>query len=102
MILLVEGRALALTGLRKNIDDSDIIQHESSQVYRKQNDFQTIRPLSMSCIWAPLDTHILNKRKESQLNGWLNDWLKGAVDGNYRVEIYIHFIRPNPEQLWKM
>ena len=50
MILLVEGRALALTGLRKNIDDSDIIQHESSQVYRKQNDFQTIRPLSMSCI----------------------------------------------------
>jgi hypothetical protein len=26
----------------------------------------------------------------------------GVVDGNYRVEIYIHFVRPNQEQLQKM
>ena len=27
---------------------------------------------------------------------------KGVVDGNYRVEIYIHFFRPNQEQLRKL
>jgi hypothetical protein len=63
MILLVEGRVLALTGLSKNSDDSDIVSNMNLPryigpcleiillpiLYRQQNDFQT-KPLSMSCI----------------------------------------------------
>jgi hypothetical protein len=50
MILLVEGRARHLTGLRKNIDDSDIISDMNRPRYIGNKMIFKQRPLPMSCI----------------------------------------------------
>jgi hypothetical protein len=44
----------------------------------------------------------IKKQSGYKISSHSIQYMKGLVDGNYRVEIYIHFIRPNQEQLRKM
>ena len=78
MILLVEGRALALTAWVKEEHwwQWYHLQHESSHWYIDNKMIFKQRPLSMSSASSPLDTHILNKRKESHkcLAECMIDW----------------------------
>ena len=65
----IEGRALALIGLSKNSDDIDIIFNMNHLRYIGKKMISKASVHVLQTCTSPLDTYILNKRKES--HKWL-------------------------------